>query len=522
MKKYLILPVLFCCLSLRAATQINTLIVATNTTGTTNGMNFALNTDTRTFTNNVFNSLVQCLTNTGPVGSASNLFVCLSNNVPAGVLRVTWDGGTNITLYGAVSSNMVASVSGNWGYVTNTTNTASILTAVTVPMSSIPTQSSATNMASELATNLSQYSTNAFLTNTPLLTNFMDLANTQTVPGAKTFTGAVILTNAGNSLSGGSQSNIIYLGNQSNSGGNIQLVSSTSTNGNILMGGQIFLSSYGTLNFFGGVGAGNFTLTGQKNVGIGQLALNGLTSGIENEAIGYDALLGNTSGGFNVAIGEQALYQNTTAGLNTAIGTQALAGNTTGAQNIGIGFQGGANLDTGTNNIDIGASGNSGESFITRIGSAGIQKDAYVAGVLHFDIAATGLITNSTINNIIFGGSNVFNGTIGFAKTNNSGLVNGPNSDLAIGTNAIVNVSGPSGAFGINGIVAGYDGQEVTIRNGTGFTMSMTNNSGNEATPANRLKLGNNGFYQPTNNPSWAKFRYDASSAFWELQFISN
>jgi hypothetical protein len=67
---------------------------------------------------------------------------------------------------------------------------------------------------------------------------------------------------------------------------------------------------------------------------------------------------------------------------NTAIGANALENNTTGSSNIAVGYFAGSNLTTGKNNIYIGNSGSSsGEGAKIRIGTIGIQKATFIAGI---------------------------------------------------------------------------------------------------------------------------------------------
>ena len=185
-------------------------------------------------------------------------------------------------------------------------------------------------------------------------------------------------------------------------------------------------------NFFAGKSAGNLTMSGQGNTGVGYDVLANTTIGYYNTAIGgfallgnstgyantasgyealylnsvgsyntasgYDALLHNTTGSNNTASGFQALFFNTTgqdntaigynalelnmtAWYNTAIGQQALGGVETGSNNIGVGYQAGLNLGiSSSSNIDIGNVGSPGENNIIRIGSN--QTIAYIAGVI--------------------------------------------------------------------------------------------------------------------------------------------
>jgi len=195
--------------------------------------------------------------------------------------------------------------------------------------------------------------------------------------------------------------------------GNITLVPSTATTGNILKGAARFIHNFGTNNSFIGENAGNFTMTGDANTASGAGALQSNTTGKYNAASGYHALHSNTTGEANAASGAQALSNNTTglantasggAALyyntigtyntasghhalannttgndNTAVGAGALFGNETGTNNIAIGRNAGLSLTTGSSNIAIGNAGVAGEATTIRIGS--VQTRAFIAGI---------------------------------------------------------------------------------------------------------------------------------------------
>jgi len=199
-------------------------------------------------------------------------------------------------------------------------------------------------------------------------------------------------------------------------------------------------TSESSSNLFLGFGAGNTTMTGGGNIGIGNSVLSDNSFGGGNTGVGNGALQYNTDGNYNAAVGAQALQANThgtsntavgagameyntTGGANTALGSAALFGNRTGAQNTAIGFGAltanpfdgnnntavgnsalsqstgsgniaigafaGQQLTTGNGNIDIGHLGMAGEALTIRIGTDGTQTATYIAG-----IANTGVVGN--------------------------------------------------------------------------------------------------------------------------------
>jgi len=120
--------------------------------------------------------------------------------------------------------------------------------------------------------------------------------------------------------------------------------------------------------------------TGSLNVGLGFDALYTNAGGSNNTATGAYALYGNEIGNLNTAAGFQALYYNK-GDSNTAVGANALLRNKGGTNNIALGSSAGTNLTTGSNNIDIGNGGVTHEANTIRIGTAGNQTNAYIAGI---------------------------------------------------------------------------------------------------------------------------------------------
>ncbi|MDP3024507.1 MAG: tail fiber domain-containing protein [candidate division Zixibacteria bacterium] len=120
--------------------------------------------------------------------------------------------------------------------------------------------------------------------------------------------------------------------------GNLRLPASTASAGVIKSGANRFIHNFGTSNFFAGVNAGNFTLSGSGgNTGVGVSALQALTTGYFNTAVGTDALRFNSTGYYNTAVGQRALFYNTTGYSNTAVGPSTLISNTTGNSNTAMG-----------------------------------------------------------------------------------------------------------------------------------------------------------------------------------------
>jgi hypothetical protein len=137
--------------------------------------------------------------------------------------------------------------------------------------------------------------------------------------------------------------------------GNLTMVDSTATAGNILKGGARFIHNFGFANTFIGSNAGNLTMTGSGNTASGRQALFSNTTGGSNTASGFQALQNNTTGFFNTASGDSALVSNTTGSYNTASGYSALFSNITGIENTASGVRALQSNTTGIRNTASGA-----------------------------------------------------------------------------------------------------------------------------------------------------------------------
>jgi len=171
------------------------------------------------------------------------------------------------------------------------------------------------------------------------------------------------------------------------------------------------------LNTIIGSGAGNGSISGSTNTGLGRLSLSSLTSGIDNTCIGYATGNAVASGSSNVAVGSTALVV-ATGGGNTALGTATCHSLTSGANNIAIGNSCLFSLLTGTfnivmgqnsgsnytgaesSNIIIGNTGTASESNVIRIGTTGtgdqLQNKCFVAGIAGVSVSNAQYVTINT------------------------------------------------------------------------------------------------------------------------------
>lgn len=168
-----------------------------------------------------------------------------------------------------------------------------------------------------------------------------------------------------------------------------------------------------------GRAAGNGSMTGVQNVGVGVGTFSSLTNGANNTAVGHLSQITMQSGQNNTSVGYNSCASLTTNSLNTGIGYSALS-LTTGTQNTSLGAvalqyvtTGSYNTAVGSNagslytssessNIAIGNVGVAAESNVIRIGTQGAgnaqQNACYIAGITGVTVAnsATVLINTST------------------------------------------------------------------------------------------------------------------------------
>ncbi|HQQ76835.1 MAG TPA: tail fiber domain-containing protein, partial [Thermoanaerobaculia bacterium] len=260
------------------------------------------------------------------------------------------------------------------------------------------------------------------------------------------------------------------------SGGNLVLgvEPSSGAGGSIVKGGQPFLHDTGQINTFLGLESGNGIAAGGSgigNTGVGWGAFHDGSSGGGNTAIGNSALFHNTKGDSNAAVGAGALSNNTTGGLNTAMGSFALQANTAGSRNTALGYGAGSLLTTGDYNIDLYHPGVDGDYGVIRIGLAGYQTRAFLAGI-------RGVTTGATDALPVFVDSNGQLGTAGgtINATNFSGSLAGD----VTGTQSATVVAQVGGQAAAN-VAAGAVAANAAASTNTASTIVKRDASGNFA-----------------------------------------
>jgi hypothetical protein len=93
-------------------------------------------------------------------------------------------------------------------------------------------------------------------------------------------------------------------------------------------------------------------------------------------------------------------------------------------------------------------------------------------------------------------------------------------SDVNLGTSSTVRFNGTN-AVTFYGIAAGSDGQELRLHNASAYTLTLSNQSGSEATAANKIITGTAADLPVPTNTS-VTLQYDGTSARWRVTGSSN
>ncbi|MBP6908466.1 MAG: tail fiber domain-containing protein [Candidatus Pacebacteria bacterium] len=252
-------------------------------------------------------------------------------------------------------------------------------------------------------------------------------------------------------------------------------------------GVDIIKGKSSTGSFFFGKDAGNVTVTGSSNIGVGQESLKAVTSGGTNSALGYRTLFANTTGSENTALGGFALYFNTSGSTNVGIGSASLYTNTTGSNNTAIGTTSLHKNTSGADNTAVGReslySNTIGEE---NVGLGSFSLRANTTGFANTALGVHALRSNTTA----VGNTAVGNGALYF---NTSG---GPNT--AVGTSALSQntTGGNNVAIGVSALSQNISGSHNT---GIGDSALLSNQMG-----ANNVAVGENALRQNKNSNNTA------------------
>lgn len=484
-----------------AVDKITAMVSVTNAAGTTNGQTITVNGNVRTWTNAVFASSTQILTNSTAAGAKTNMYNQFALNQFSSVVQVD-AGSTNFQLIGNAGTALTVTLSAGWGSVSYSTQTVSTPTPVRVP-TSVEAAAVQTNVNSALLAALRDPSdTNQFYESDLQMANFVGKTNDQTIAGAKQFMNAAGLWKGTVSNSPAISGTVAGAGGWGLTNGvywtptNVNPVFSNAVNyGNALSspGSALHSEQFGATAQATAQGG---TAVGYQAIASGQFshALGGGTtaSGLASTAVGDVALAQNAS---DTAVGAFSTAKGTNS---TALGALTTVANThTNSTAIGYGA-----ATTAANQIMLGGSGI----------NAVIQNALSVGGGATFTAGVTNLLHTGT-NSFPAGAA------ISFGRFAITSLANGNNSGVIVGTNVVCDLSGPTGAFTINGMVPVYAGQLIFLVNRTGFNMTLANQSGVDATAANRIICLTGADKTVTGNSS-ATLWYDGNASRWILLYF--
>lgn len=488
MKKALtILPLLLLAWWTQAAERITATITVTNTPGTTNSI--TINSTFRYWTNASTLGTIQ--TNlTGKNAATTNLYNQIAGYPYPGGIILRWADTNQIQLIGALSGALAGSIGGTWATLTLSTQSGPQTYTALWPMENMVGATNRTNQGSALVSGLSAYSTNAFATNSTAVSNHLQkgagprqyvLSEVQ----YQTLVAAAFaqLTNA----------NLI---NSTNRGYIVTLTNGYWTNATLDSPKFTNAANYG--NAFSSPGAGS----GSEQFGTGSLSTTNFGTAIGNGAVaGWSSFAGgylaNASESNSVAIGAGA---DVSAMSAIAIG-----------QNTSV---------TGYKASAFGQAAQSDFENSTAIGQGSIttKSNQVVLGASTHFVTLPGVTEIASATNATLRGTNIINGRLDLTSRANSGLANGNNAGVILGTNVYVRLSGPSASYTINGIAAEQDGSwHICEFVNPVNSLIIANNSGTDPTAANRINTGTGGDVTFTNNPVVLQFIYNATDARWKI-----
>ena len=483
-----LLSILFIAFGLTAHAQFYTATISITNIPAGASSNLTINGTTRYWTNDVNNAPATSIMATNTTAMAATNLVNQLTKYPVSFFALlSQDTPTNVIIKSRTA--LTISLTAGWGTVTFVTNTTPTEVHFTLPIT-VHSATNQTNLATWAAESL-EFSSTSLKMHWPIMAQVVGLTNNNVLSGT-------------NSLRDGGWTRASITNLTTLSGTLGRTTNGYNTNG--VFDSPILTNGVNRGNAFSSPGSGSGSEqfgAGAQATGPSSLAIFGLASGVASIAIGS----GSESGGGNdIALGTGSA-SNATNGV--AIGNQA---------NINVSAENGIAIGTGatvssndTNSIAIGYQAVTTETNQIMIASA--SGKVRIPGQLQ----VTGTQTNTT-----FTGTNIWQGDIAYARTNNTGLANGNNAGIVINDRTYLKLSGPSAAFTINGIAGGRDGRRILLQNSTTFTLTIANNSGTDPVDANRIYTGTGADVTSTNTPGFVELIYDSATSRWGIISKSN
>lgn len=509
-----LLPILFLMAAMAAdgAERITALITVTNPPVTTNSI--TVNSTFRYWTNASALGTIQ--TNlTGKNAAATNLYNQIASYPYPGGVILQWADTNQIRLIGPVGGALAASLSGTWGTIALSTQSGPQTYTALWPMENMVGTTNRTNQGSALVSGLSTYSTNAFATNSTALSNFLTrgASPVQTVISPVLFTGRIGLGGSLNATNGFTSAltninpvntNLVNYGNA---------IRSEGTGGNSLQIGSnaLAVGAFSVAIGNGSIASNTTTLA----IGTSAKATNNYAMAVGNDAIagGVDTFaVGRGAQAYEsgaMAIGQGAIAQGT--------GAVAIQSEVTGNSSIGIGA---SSSVTATNSTVVGPGATSIYNDSSAFGknATTTTTNQIRLGTSSETLSVPGLIDSPFSTNATLRGTNILNGRLDVTPRSNTTLANGYNSGVVFGTNLWVEFSGPSAAYTNAGFAAPGGPQLVWGQfDNPGLSFTLLNESGLEATAANRITTDTGALLNSTNRTVFVGFKYDTTTSRWRV-----
>lgn len=478
MKKILALLSLLFVFSVHGADRVYLLITLTNTPA--NGNTLVYNGSTRTWTNSVVTPASQVLIGGTMQASTTNLYLHLAATPFSGPTVLQWVATNQVRVIGAVGQAVTASLTGTWGYLTQTTNTVTTLYNFRVPLAGVA-NIERTNVATLAVQGIGSYSQVAIDQTSTAVSSLVGTTNTQTISGQKTFSGSTF-------FSAPTTTNLVNYGNAISSPGLVAYseqfgTGASATNTDSLAVGRATVS----------------TGVGSTAIGNGSFASGDLSLSIGGEASGVGSI--------------QIGAQSEVTGANSVILGRASTESGTNSVVIGRGIAG-----TASNEIILGTTAHA--VTISGVVDAGaITNTTYhgTVGLINSGVWNAGSTTNLTATNTTLKSTTTLTGITKLTRTDYTSLATGNNAGVDFGTATYVKIdAGPGGAFTINGIAGGTDGRLLILDNRVAQNMTIAHDSGVDATPANRI-YNPTGADMSTTTYGVVQLLYDSEDSRWHL-----
>lgn len=417
MKIFLLIALVFSAFTARATDVVTAIITVTNTPSNTDTL--TVNGNVRTWKTSVSSIGTDVLIASGIGPTATNLYSHVASYGFSGPLQLTRISTNAITLKGIPAQSMTVSSSGTWATITYSTNTITDTYVVRVPITSEPTATQRTNIASLLLVSLRDYPTNS-LTLTTATTNFLDTTTAQVVSNKTLSTGTYI--KAG-----------------------------TITN----TAAEQITFKYRSSSDIGADGYNGIYFT--KNAG-------GDPWIIAPDSAGKPSLY--NANATNPPVLAADYVPNPQNLLNLLIASNIFGMKT----NV-------ANVWTGTNQFSRITNSTIVGSALTQVS----DFSGYVSAITNGYWLSGGL-TNGALTNTTVYGTFYTSGKTSFERVANTALVSGDNASIDFGSGTFVEItSGPSANFTLSGIQGGVNGRLLIIHNATSYSMGILNDTGTAA-----------------------------------------